>query len=178
MGIIMCKSGPLGEKSILLSERKVLCWNNWLNAADISVEGRIEIRFFQSLKSSMNKIIFDEVLSNPIEKNLVDLLSNNSRCHEDMSDWKTIIEDAMFWLEWIHAECCNQWWAHRSSINNISTYNWHESSNAQLCLYHLEVYMSGSRQHNIPLPVVTFDHAYGLRLWKLFAVNPNNSKTY
>lgn len=79
MGIIMCKSGLLGEKSNLLSERKVLRWKNRLNAADISAEGRIEIRFFQSLKSSMNKIIFDELRSNPIEKNLVDLLWNTSK---------------------------------------------------------------------------------------------------
>ncbi|KAF2890647.1 hypothetical protein ILUMI_15526 [Ignelater luminosus] len=49
MGIIMYKSGPLGEKSNILSEKKVLHWKNWPKAADISAEGITEIRFFQSL---------------------------------------------------------------------------------------------------------------------------------
>ncbi|KAF2892783.1 hypothetical protein ILUMI_13392 [Ignelater luminosus] len=38
MGVIMCKFEPLNEKPNILSERKVLCWKNWLKAADISAE--------------------------------------------------------------------------------------------------------------------------------------------
>ncbi|CAH1100854.1 unnamed protein product [Psylliodes chrysocephalus] len=79
MGIIMCKSGPPGTKSNSLSERKIPRCKIRLNAADISAEAKIAIRFFQSLKSNMNKIIFEELILNDMKQNLLDLLWDTSK---------------------------------------------------------------------------------------------------
>ncbi|CAH1107833.1 unnamed protein product [Psylliodes chrysocephalus] len=94
MGIIMCKSGPPDTKSNSLSERKIPRCKIRLNAANVSAEAKIEIRIFQSLKSNMNKIMFEELILNDMKQNLLDLLWIHAKCRVVVVD---VLVGGMVW---------------------------------------------------------------------------------
>lgn len=160
--IIMCKSGPLSEQSNILSERKIRRLKTRLSAADISEQARIDIMYFQSQKLSMNKIVFHELQSTPIEKNNVDLLWHTSKLlRTPRTGWNGYMQNVILSDE--HTGVVSTTFLPMIDMNPAT----------HSCVYStLKFICSQAEKLNIPVPVIIFDQCLWIKAVEVVCSKP------